>query len=152
MKWLITIVAVGFTAAIGLAADNDAKAEMKKLEGNWEVVSIEANGMKIPVQKGAPEKALIANGKATFYSDGKAMPTFKDLGLELDPKKSPKEVNLVRGKGETLPCIYELSDTELKIAMPLVPLDRKPEDKLERPNSFATKDKPVMVLTVKRVK
>jgi hypothetical protein len=80
------------------------------------------------------------------------MPTFKNLQLDLGPRKVPRAVDLVRGDKESLPCIYELKDDELKLAMPLVPRDRKPEEPLARPASFDTKDKPVLVLIARRSK
>jgi hypothetical protein len=58
----------------------------------------------------------------------------------------------VRGEKESLPCIYALKEEELKLAMPFVPKGRNSGERLLRPESFETKDKPVMVLTAKRRK
>jgi len=152
MRWTIAILAACLVVMAGVAADDDGKADMRKLEGTWEVVSIEAGGKKVDAGKGAPERVVIKDGKATFFAEGKEMPTFKDLKLELDAKKKPRAVDLVRGEKESLPCIYEVTAESLKLAMPLVPRDRKPGEALPRPESFDTKDKPVMVLTAKRAK
>ena len=80
------------------------------------------------------------------------MPTFKDLKLQVDAKQKPNAVDLVRGEKERLPCIFEVTADELKLAMPLVPKERKPGEELQRPESFDSKDKPVMVLLAKRSK
>jgi uncharacterized protein (TIGR03067 family) len=152
MKGLIAIFVAGFIVSLGLAVDEDSKADLRKLEGTWEVVSFEVGGKKVDPGKGAPEKAVIKDGKATFFAGGKEIPTFRNLKLELDPKKKPKEVNLVRGERERLPCIYEVTEEELKLAMPLVPKERKPGEELSRPESFDSKDKPVVILTAKRSK
>jgi hypothetical protein len=80
------------------------------------------------------------------------MPTFKDLRLVVDPTKTPKAIDLVRGDKESLPCIYERTADGFKLAMPMVPRDHKPGDLLPRPTSFETKDRMVMVLTAKRSK
>ncbi len=152
MKWTIAIFVTGFLISVGMSADDDNNAEMRKLEGTWKVTSFEVGGKKVDPGKGAPEKAVIKDGKATFFSGGKEIPTFRNLKLELDPKKKPKEINLVRGEKERLPCIYEVTAEGLKLAMPLVPEKGKPGERLSRPESFDTKDKPFLVLTAKRSK
>ena len=120
MKWYVAVLAAGFASA-AVAAEDDAKADLAKLDGSWEIVAIEAGGMKMDARKGAPEKAVVREGKATFFTDGKEIPTFKDMRLDLDPKKTPRSVDLVRNEKESLPCIYEIKGDEWKIAMPLVP-------------------------------
>src|SRR5438105_15748387 len=151
MKWPIAILVAGLVIPAGVAADDAAKATLAKFEGTWDVVSTEANGMKLPVGQGGPEKAVVKGGVTTFFTNGKAMGTFKDLKLELDPKK-PGAVDFIRGENERLPCLYELTDDQLKLAMPLVPVQPKNEEVLSRPESFETKGKPVIVLTMKRGK
>lgn len=145
---LVTALGVGSIAVAG----DDTKADLRALEGAWEIVGIEAGGRKLEGGKGAPEKAVVKDGKATFFSQGKEMSTFKDLKLMIDAKKQPKAVDLVRGDKESLPCIYEITADGFRLAMPLIPRERKPEEPLPRPESFDTKDKPVMVLTAKRSK
>jgi uncharacterized protein (TIGR03067 family) len=99
MLWCIAVLAAGVAAA---AAD-DVKADLAKLEGSWEITSVEAGGKKAGA--GAPDRVVFKDGKATFYANGEPLPTVKDLRLDLDPKQMPKAVNLVRGENETLPCI-----------------------------------------------
>lgn len=152
MKWSTAVLVAGLIVSVGPGADDDRKNEMQKLEGTWKIVSIEMAGKKVDPGKGAPEQAVIKDGKATFFTGGKEIPTFKDLKLELDPTKKPKSLDLVRGEKESLPCIYEVTADELKVAMPLVPKERKPGEALPRPESFDLKDKPFMVLTAKRDK
>lgn len=151
MKWAIAFLVACLLVSAAQSGD-DAQAELRKLEGAWHVVSFEWAGMKADPFKGGPEKAVIKGGKATFFTGGKEIPHLTDLKLILDPKKKPKAVDLVRGEKESLPCIYEVTADELKIAMPYVPKDRKPGENLPRPESFDTKDKPFMVLTAKRSK
>jgi uncharacterized protein (TIGR03067 family) len=152
MKWPIaTLAAVVFVSVI-VAADDDAKAEMQKLEGAWKVVSFEAGGMKVDPGKGAPEKIVIKNGKATFFAGGKEIPHLREVRLDLDPKAKPKAINLVRGENETLPCIYEVTANELKLGMPMAREKGDPGAPAPRPKSFDTKDKPFVVLTTERIK
>lgn len=152
VKRLLAMLVVGFVVSFGVAADDKNKDELKKFEGTWDIESIEADGRKLPRGMGAPERAVVEAGKISFFTGGKKMPTFRDLALEFDPKSKPKAVNLVRGKNERLPCIYEVTERSLKLAIPLIPRQRDPKEPLPRPKSFETKGKPIMVLTAKRGK
>jgi uncharacterized protein (TIGR03067 family) len=154
MNWKMWTVVALVTVAAGPAvvAADDAAADLKSLAGTWEVTGIEVNGKKMDLGKGAPEKAVVKGGKVSFFSGGKEMATFRDLKMKLFPKKKPREVNLIRGSDEGLPCIYEVSATQWKLALPLVPKERKPGEKLMRPKSFDTKDRPVMLFVLKRKK
>ena len=152
MKWIVAMLAVGLIAAVGIAADDDGKAEMKKLEGTWDVVSIVLSGMKADGTKGMPDKAVVKDGKATFLSEGKEMKTFRDLKIEFVPKKTPQAVDLTQEGKVTLPCIYEVTAEGLKLAIPMVSQVGQPRIALTRPESFDSKDKPFLVLTAKRSK
>jgi uncharacterized protein (TIGR03067 family) len=152
IKCQVVVLVAALVVAAVAAADDATSTDLQALEGAWDIVSIEADGMKVDAGKGAPEKAVIKDGKATFFSQGKPIPTFKDLKLRIDATKKPRAVDLLRGDEESLPCIYEVTADELKLAMPLVPKERKPGEALQRPESFDTKDKPVTVLLAKRSK
>jgi uncharacterized protein (TIGR03067 family) len=152
MKWTIAFLAAGLLVSTGRSADDENKADLKKLEGSWDVVSMDVAGMKTEAGKGAPDKLVVKDGKMALIVDGKELNAFKDLKLELNAKKKPKAVDLLREGKETLPCIYEVTEEEVKIALPLIPKERKPGEVLPRPESFETKDKPVMVIVAKRGK
>jgi uncharacterized protein (TIGR03067 family) len=152
MKTLACPVVVVLAGVFASAADDASSADLKALEGTWEVVGIEAGGMKFEPGKGGPEKAVVKGDTVDFFVQGIAMPNFNNIKLKLDATKKPKAVDLLRKDKEALPCIYEVTADGWKLAMPLVPKDRKADEKLERPTSFDTKDKPVMVLTAKRSK
>jgi uncharacterized protein (TIGR03067 family) len=152
MKWISGILAIGLLVSVARPADDENKADLKKLEGSWDVQFMDVAGKKVEGGKGGPEKLVVKDGKLTLYADGKEVATFKDIKLDVDAKKQPKTVEMVREGKETLPGIYEVSDEELKIAMPLVPKERKPGELLPRPESFETKDKPIMVIAAKRAK
>jgi uncharacterized protein (TIGR03067 family) len=140
-------------ATVTIAGDDKAKADLQKLEGSWDFVSIVIAGEKKDgAGAGGLEKAVIKGNKMTFFAGGKEIGNFKDLELRLDPKKTPRAADLLREGRETLPCIYEVSDDTFKLAMPLVPTNRKPGEALPRPESFDSAGKPVMVLTAKRAK
>lgn len=128
------------------------EAEFKKLAGTYDIKSIMADGERMPAGKGGPDQIVIKDGKFTLMMGGKAMGTFADLTMEIDAKKTPKAIDLIREGKDQLPAVYELKDDELKLAMPLVPLQKKKGELLPRPDSFETKGKEYLVVTAKRKK
>jgi uncharacterized protein (TIGR03067 family) len=135
-----------FACAITVRADD--KDELKKLEGEWQVIETVFGGTEVPPGKGAPEKATIKNGKLTGIG--------AEVTLATDATKKPKWLNMTftrDGKEQTINAIYELTGDELKICMPLAP--KKGEKAVfenKRPEGFDTKDKPEMMLKMTRKK
>ncbi len=132
-----------------LAADESAE-ELKKFEGNWDVIDFDFAGKKVDSQKGAPDKATVKNGVIDFSLNGQVIPHFSGLQIAIREVEGKRLLNLTRKGNETLPCLYELDEQGLKIAMPLVSQAEKNEARLARPESFETKDKPVVVMKLKR--
>lgn len=136
--------------AVPLLAADQVADELKKIEGNWDVVEFEFAGKKVDSQAGAPDKASVKNGVIDFSLKGQVIPHFSGLQITIREVEGKRLLNLTRNGNETLPCLYELNEPGLKIAMPLVSTAKKPADSLARPDSFETKDKPVVVMTLKR--
>jgi uncharacterized protein (TIGR03067 family) len=126
----------------------DDKDELKKLEGSWDVLAIEAGGKEAPKEKGAPEKLTIKDGKLTGLGP--------EIRLATDATKKPKWLSMTftrEGKDATVNAIYELNGDELKICLPLAPAKGSGavfENK--RPEGFDTKDKAEMLIKAKRAK
>lgn len=138
----LVIVAAGLFIAAD--AKEDVAKEMKKLEGKWKVVAVEARGMKVPEDKLKDAAVIIKGDKITMADPGKGS---KDLVFKIDPTKKPKHIDLTDPKEkDTAPAIYSLEGDELRICVPLAMKDAK------RPESFETKDKPQMAFTCKRAK
>ena len=135
-----------FVCALTVRADD--KDEVKKLAGDWEFVDGEAGGQKIPKGAGAPDKLTIKDGKLTGFGP--------ELTLVTDATRKPKWLNMTftrDGKETTINAIYELNGDELKISLPLAPKKGSGaafENK--RPENFETKDKPEMLLKLKKAK
>lgn len=132
---------------------NADAASGSKLDGSWKVESIAVGREVRDPQSGMPEMLEIAGGVFNTTTGGEPIRTFSGLKMEIDFSADPKKLNLMRPAGdrvETLPCIFELKDGQLKIAMPLVPADKAPEDPLPRPTSFDTSEEPILVLTASR--
>jgi uncharacterized protein (TIGR03067 family) len=112
-----------------------AAEDLKRLNGEWKVVALEANGKKAPA-------AALEGGRWSFSG---AEVRFADAGEELggkssvklDPSQSPKHIDLVglegAGKGMTSRGIYKLEKDRLVICL----RDPKSADK-GRPTTFTT--------------
>jgi uncharacterized protein (TIGR03067 family) len=132
---------------------NADESSGSQLDGSWKVESIAVGRETRDPQSGMPDVLEIASGVFNAKTGGQPIGTFSGLKIAIDSSANPKKLNLMRRAGdqvETLPCIFELKDGQLKIAMPLVPADKAPEDPLPRPKSFDTNDEPILVLTAKR--
>jgi uncharacterized protein (TIGR03067 family) len=141
---LTAIALLAFT----LAARADDKDELKKLEGTWEVVALEAGGQDQAKGKKGPPNLTIKDGVLTGFGP--------EIKLSTDATKKPKWLDMTftrEGMERTVNAIYELTGDELKICMPLAPA--KGSGKVfenKRPDGFDTKDKPEMLIKVKRAK
>jgi uncharacterized protein (TIGR03067 family) len=126
----------------------DDKDELKKLDGAWDVVGMEAGGKEAPKGKGAVEKLTIKDGKLTGFGP--------EIRLSTDATKKPKWLNMtfsIEGMDVTINAIYELNGDELKICLPLAP--KKGSGAVfenKRPEGFDTKDKPEMLIKAKKAK
>ena len=147
----IVVLSVLLCSAPLVSAADDAKDEMKKLEGPWKVASAEIDGNAFDAKKLGMTGLLVAEGKLIFQNDGKDVMAF---AFTVDPSRKPKAMDWVKDKESiTLPTIYALDGDELKMCMPLLP--RKGSgDKVDikRPESFDTKGKPVLTILLKREK
>lgn len=76
------------------------------------------------------------------------------FNFTVDPTKRPTAMDWQKDKESiTLPTIYELDGNDLKLCFPVLP-KKGSGTKLDikRPNSFDTRGKPIMFLTLKREK
>jgi uncharacterized protein (TIGR03067 family) len=148
MQLLLPVLALVLAADV--KSDDAAKAEAKKLEGAWTLVSVQAGGMDVPLKQLGLEQVVVQGGKMTLRAQGADVATYT---FTVDPSRKPKVLDWIQEKDNTtLPLIYALEGDDLQLCMPLVPKNRKPGEKLERPTGFDSKDKPWMHLKAKREK
>jgi len=138
--WLISLPAALLLGIVALAAQpNAVEKDQKALEGKWNVVSHIKDG----------QDRLKELGKTTVTFDGNKISIAHDNGntedatFSLDPSKTPKEINVLPGKNETVLGIYEVKDNDLKICF-------KDPDSNERPKQFVA-DKNSSLVTLKRI-
>ena len=135
---LHAVVALGLACLVAAltigragAQDDAAKREMKKLEGIWATVSIEAAGEKVT------DKDKIKTRKLTTKGDKYTLKVGDETvegTIDINPTKKPKTIDVKpasgSNKGKTLLGIYELDGDSLKICL-------APPGK-DRPTAFST--------------
>jgi len=136
---------LGFTAALLMIASSsvaagadppakpDPAADLKALEGTWEVVSHEVNGKKASdAGHASPRKIVISAGKMGLDEKGEA-----DRPIKIDPTRSPKAIDVYIPGAMKLRAhvkgIYALKGDELRICLPL-------SGEAERPTRFSSED------------
>jgi uncharacterized protein (TIGR03067 family) len=120
-------------AALAIAADDkkddDAKDELKKMEGTWLLVSGESNGEKMPDDMVKTIKAVIKGNKLSIHFGDNMV--FEGT-MSVDPSKKPKTMDTISGKDKEMKglAIYELDGDNFKICV---------GNKGERPKEFTAK-------------
>ena len=113
------------------AQDDAAKKELKKLEGTWATVSIEAAGQKVTDEDKIKTRKLTTKGdKYTLKVGDETV----EGTIDINPTKKPKTIDVKpasgSNKGKTLLGIYKLDGDGLKICL-------APPGK-DRPTAFTT--------------
>jgi uncharacterized protein (TIGR03067 family) len=143
------LVLAGGVARAADAVDD----EVKKLQGDWQAVEIDARGKKV-----AHDDQDVKNMRFVFKDNGltvgvadvraaKRRKTFK-----LNEGKTPKQMDITsldgQENGTTAACIYQLEKDRLTICMPYFT-----KDPSQRPTEFkAGADDGLMLITLERVK
>jgi uncharacterized protein (TIGR03067 family) len=110
------VVMILLSATGGLLAadtkDDAIKAEMKKISGTWQLVSVETEGKAPSADLIKTIRVVIADGKHTVHVGDQV--AAKDIPFAIDPSKSPKETTDTLPDGATIKGIYELDGDTLK--------------------------------------
>jgi putative CocE/NonD family hydrolase len=97
--------------------DTDKK-EREKLVGTWQVVSLVANGKKVPPEFLKDFQFIFTAESLTRKQGGKAV---SGAGYKLDPSKSPKWIDMTGvtdGKEQSVPALYQLDGDNLTVCFP----------------------------------
>jgi uncharacterized protein (TIGR03067 family) len=114
MKQLFAIVVLVSASLAGTSAveqDKVSSAELKKLEGTWDLISCEIDGKKDKVDG----RVVIQGNKFTVYFGDE---DFAEATFTNDPTKKPKTIDFVAikpGKGTKSVGIYEIAGDNLKL-------------------------------------
>jgi uncharacterized protein (TIGR03067 family) len=96
-----------------------AREDGKKMQGSWKPVTAELAGKPFPDEVLKVMKLVVTDGKYTVTVGEQT-----DEGtVKLDVAKSPRAMDIVGTKGpnqgKTIPAIYELTDTTLRVCYDL---------------------------------
>jgi uncharacterized protein (TIGR03067 family) len=128
----MTVLAFALSAALAAPADDkksdDAKAEMKKMEGTWAFEKIVRPGdQQVPEDELKQMKLEVKDDIRTVLRGGEAIVKSK---YTIDPKASPKTIDVEiidgMGKGNTLHGVYELDGDTFKVS---IAIDGNPRPK-----------------------
>jgi uncharacterized protein (TIGR03067 family) len=160
MRFSILVgLAITLSTALGqenAVKENAVKEELKKLDGKWAQVSVEADGRKGD-DTDSPKVTLTITGnkwieRSVAVADDGGFYTFK-----INPAKMPREIDLIekvddQGKTFTYPAIYRLEGATLTVAVPF-PFEGNLANIDKRPTGFQTKPgADFVVIVYKRVK
>jgi uncharacterized protein (TIGR03067 family) len=146
---------LGIATSLVLAAappDKSATSDKEKLQGTWQLVSIELNKQNIPLEDLKSGKVVVAaqlvvKGDSYVFTLGEER---LELTFTMDQTKTPKTIDMTivagKEKGKVYHGIYKLEGDIYTIC-------RNFEPDNDRPTEFATKvDTGLMIVVWKRCK
>jgi uncharacterized protein (TIGR03067 family) len=132
--------------------DDKAKAEVKKLQGTWQVTKWIDESGKDASDDETNRSSLVFKGDTVDIRHSKDGPK-RAFPFKLDPTKNPKQIDIDMGPGLPVPMvegIYKLEDDILTIC---IVSGGKSENFPKRPTEFqAKKGKFYSLFVMKRVK
>jgi uncharacterized protein (TIGR03067 family) len=139
---LVALVVGLFVAADKPKNENLVKKEMKKLEGTWEVVTLQEAGDKVPAKKTKKMVMILAGDRLKIKITGEE--THREYKFILNPSTEPKRIDLtlvgepdVTEKDRRSWGIYLLKDDTLKVCL---------TRGKKRPTQFTPNEEVLMVL------
>jgi uncharacterized protein (TIGR03067 family) len=134
-KYVIGAVALAIVTAVSTADEDAAKAEIKKLEGTWQLVSAVKDGKETPVEVVKKIRVVIKDGKHTVYFGDDAVA--KDIPFTVDPTRNPKTTVDLLPDGKEIKGIYKLDADRLTSCVAEAGNDR-PSEFVSKPGSGHT--------------
>jgi uncharacterized protein (TIGR03067 family) len=128
-KYVIGAVAVVVVAAMSAADEEAVKAEMKKLEGTWQLVSGVKDGKETSEEVVKKVRVAIKGGKHTVYFGDEV--AAKEIPFTVDLTKNPKTTVDTLPDGKEIKGIYKLDGDTLTSCVAEVGKDH--------PSEFASK-------------
>jgi uncharacterized protein (TIGR03067 family) len=144
MRMRVVLVAVP-ALLIGADAPKDAvvQKELAQFQGNWQLVSAETDGKKVPEEQVAKVRVVIEGSKHSVYAGDQRL--VHEIPFTIDPTTKPKSVTDTLPDGRTIKGIYELDGDTLRSCVAGPGKDR--------PKEFTAKEGSGQTLRVfKRVK
>lgn len=108
-------------------------SEREKLEGEWEIVTMESEGANVPA-KDMKELRIVFRGDEFIARSASGIGKDRVSKYKLDPTKSPKEIDITSlegpDAGKASACIYSLeADGQLRLCMAYFKdIDKRPKE------------------------
>ena len=153
-RWSLAVLMAGPLLGAGLAQEA-SKGDHDKIQGTWQVVSLESRdslktGQKIPEDKLKELKVVITKDKLVVRSGKEPKSDLTYKINKLDPTKKPKWIDLALvgkdGSEKPTGAIYELDGDQLKLCI------GDPSPKPKRPTEFEVAKLGLLVMVLKRDK
>ena len=120
-----TILPIAVIVLVSAAGAQDGKKEMALLEGEWSMVSGEANGLAMPKEMVEKGKRVAKDGETTISFSGQI---YLKAKFTIDSSKTPKAIDYMMTdgptKGKTHLGIYELDGDTVKFCFAAPGKDR----------------------------
>jgi uncharacterized protein (TIGR03067 family) len=145
MTTRVVLPCLVFLLIAAVAPAQDAKKELEKLQGEWTMVSLEENGMKVADETAKQYKLTVKENQWIVTRSGKE--GFAKVTFKIDPTKDPKTIDLTYKTGDKESVsqgIYKLAGDTLTLC--------RTDSKAERPKQFKIRDKLDTLVVWKRVK
>ena len=137
MRRFSMLAAVLFAFSAVTAAEDDAKKDLEKMQGEWKVTAFEFSGAKIPKEETDKLSVSIKGSELTPVSK-------TAVTIKLDATTTPRQITLT-DKTKTQYGIYEITGDTIKMCLGF--------DEAGRPKAFATeKDSKTFMLSLEKVK
>lgn len=134
------LLVLAFTGAEGPSEDDAAK-DLKRMEGDWIVVSMEVDGMKIPDEDAM---AYFRTVKGDQYTMSRYRKIAGKGTIRLDATKKPRAIDAqpagAAAQGKSVLGIYEFDGNKLKLCFARLGS--------ERPTEFVSKEGSGHTLTI----
>jgi uncharacterized protein (TIGR03067 family) len=138
LPFLLLVLALGMGAE---GTKEDAAKDLKKMQGDWVVVSMEVDGMRIPDDDA---QALFRTVKGDEYTISRYRKMAGKGTIKLDATKTPRAIDAIPGgaaaKSKPILGIYEFDGEKLKLCF------ARPD--MPRPTEFRSKEGSGHTLTV----
>jgi uncharacterized protein (TIGR03067 family) len=139
-----TVAAMSLVFFGAALAQDDAKKELKKFQGDWQVISAEEDTKPVPDEVVQNLKLVIKGDRLALKGVENLIQKFGKIKLVVDPSTTPKiidfKIEAGSEKDSTFEGIYEFKDDRLKICASTVSGNR--------PSGFETKEASSRILFV----
>jgi uncharacterized protein (TIGR03067 family) len=148
IRFKLGLLLIAVSVFVLPARGDDAKKDLEKLQGTWEVSEMIVNGKLVPKERREGVKVVFSGDKMSLVpTKGEEK---KEFTIKIDPAKTPKTIDTTAldgtYKGQTNPGIYQLDGDTLKLCLP----NKTTKD---RPKEFASaEDSYLAVMTLKKAK